>query len=52
MELKPPAIIAIIVAVLVLLVGGFMWYDKRQKAAMSEGGNLPRSQYLPPPPRP
>jgi len=50
MELKPPVVIAIVAALLVLLVGGFMWYDKHQKAAMSEGGNLPRSQYMPPRP--
>ena len=49
MELKPPVIVAIIVAVVVLLFGGFMLYDKRQKAAQADAPKLNRSQYMPPP---
>jgi len=50
MELKPPAVVAIIVVFLILLVGGFMAYDRHQKAAMAGGPKLPKSQYMPPRP--
>jgi hypothetical protein len=48
-DIKPPVMIAIIAAVLVLLVGGWFWYDRRQKAALNEGPTLTKQQYMPPP---
>jgi len=46
MDIKPPAMIAIIVAVLVLIGGAYMMYDRHQKEAMSAGPTITKEQYM------
>ena len=48
MEVKPPVAIALVAVLIVLLVGGFMMYDRSRKAALNPDEQPTKAQYMPP----